>query len=226
MTTRPDLAAQTPARDAPEIARFDRTQRIVHWTTATCVLVLIVTGLCLYAGPLSTLVGRRHLLRTVHVVAGIATFVPFLAGIVGRHGAALRADVMRINRWTRDDAYWLRRRPSRLGKFNPGQKLNATFLAAALVVMLVTGVIMNWFSLFALDTRTGATFVHDWFALGVGLAVLGHVWLALHDRDALHGMTHGTVTEGWARRHRPRWWAELRSDHEQQNEPVETAAPS
>src|SRR5262245_31188249 len=106
MTTRPDLAARTPALDAPAIPRFDRTQRIVHWTTATCVLVLIVTGLCLYAGPLSTLVGRRHLLRTVHVVAGLATFVPFLVSVAGRHGRALRADVVRINRWTRDDAQW------------------------------------------------------------------------------------------------------------------------
>ena len=33
----------------------------------------------------------------------------------------------------------------RLGKFNPGQKLNAAFIAGAAIVMLATGSIMKWF---------------------------------------------------------------------------------
>ena len=44
--------------------------------------------------------------------------------------------------------------------------------------MLATGAIMRWFEPFPIDWRTGATFVHDWFALGVWIAVLGHILFA------------------------------------------------
>ncbi len=37
-------------------------------------------------------------------------------------------------------------------------------------------------SAFPLDWRTGATFVHDWFALGIWVAVLGHIFFALRDQ--------------------------------------------
>lgn len=34
-----------------------------------------------------------------------------------------------------------------MGKFHPGQKLNAAFTPGAIVVMLTTGSIMHWFRL-------------------------------------------------------------------------------
>ena len=58
--------------------------------------------------------------------------------------------------------------------------------------MLATGLVLRFFSPFPLSWRTGATFVHDWTALALGLAVTGHVWLALADPDALRGMVSGT----------------------------------
>ena len=72
--------------------------------------------------------------------------------------------------------------------------------------MLGTGAIMKWFSLFPLDWRTGATFVHDWFALWIWLAVGGHVCFAFRDPMALGAMLRGTVTARWARTQRPRWY--------------------
>ena len=41
---------------------------------------------------------------------------------------------------------------------------------------------MKWFDLFPLDWRTGATFVHDWFALGIWVAVIGHILFAVTRR--------------------------------------------
>jgi formate dehydrogenase subunit gamma len=134
-----------------------------------------------------------------------------LVGIVGRHGARLRRDLGRINRWSADDRVWLRRRTrdqARLGKFNPGQKLNATFLGAAIVLMLGTGIVMRWFAPFPLSWRTGATFVHDWVALGVWIAVLGHIVFALRDPEALGSMRRGPISARWARTRRPRWYEE------------------
>lgn len=200
---------------AQAILRFDRVERAVHWTTATLFAVLMATGAALYAGPISEYVGRRALLREVHVYAGLLLPLPFLLGMAGRWGWQLRADLSRLNRWSRDDARWLRRKhrrpPSRLdlGKFNPGQKLNATFLGAAIVLLLATGLILRFNAPFSNSWRTGATFVHDWFAFGVWLAVAGHIWFALRDPIALRGMTRGTVTRYWARTERPRWYREV-----------------
>jgi formate dehydrogenase subunit gamma len=131
--------------------------------------------------------------RTIHVVTGLALPVPILIGILGRWGAALRRDLGAINR-------------RGVGKFKTGQRLNATFLGASILVMLATGSVMKWFSLFPLDWRTGATFVHDWFALGIWLSVGAHMYLAFRDPIALGGMRRGTVTARWARTTRPRWY--------------------
>ena len=195
----------------PDLVRFARAERVVHWCTATLMLTLMATGAALYAGPVSTFVGRRELVRTVHVFAGLALPVPLIIGLVGRWGASLRRDLGRLNRWSRGDRRWFRKKfraQVRLGKFNPGQKLNAVFLGAAGLVMLGTGIILKWFNLFPIDYRTGATFVHDWFAIGIWLAVGGHILFALRDPVALGAMLRGWVPARWARQNRPRWYEE------------------
>jgi formate dehydrogenase subunit gamma len=176
-----------------QIVRFDLTERIVHWATAALVITLMLTGAAMYAGPVSTLVGRRVLMRNVHVIAGLALPIPILVALVARHaGAALRADIRELNRYTR--------------KFNLGQRINASFLAAAGTVLLATGIMLKWHDPFSDDLRTGATFVHDWFAIGVWIAVLGHIAFALRDPTALRGMAKGTVPGRWARDTHPRWY--------------------
>jgi formate dehydrogenase subunit gamma len=205
--TQPDVV-----RDQP-ILRFDRVERTLHWVNATLFGVLMLTGAALYAGPISVIVGNREIVRTIHVYSGLALPIPLLVAIMGRRGTRLRTDLGRLNRWSRDDRRWFRRRHRHevaLGKFNPGQKVNAAFIGGAAIVMLGSGSIMHWFDHFSIDTRTGATFVHDWFALGIWVAVLGHIMFALRDGDALDSMIGGTVPAAWARKHAPLWYEELR----------------
>jgi formate dehydrogenase subunit gamma len=199
--------------DSPStFLRFDRVERTLHWVNATMFITLMLTGAALYAGPVSTLVGHRLLVRTVHVYCGLALPIPLLVAVVGRRGARLRTDLARLNRWSRDDARWFRRKyrtDVQLGKFNPGQKLNAAFIAGAGVVMLGTGSVMHWFDRFPLDWRTGATFVHDWFALGIWVAVLGHIVFALRDSESLESMLGGEIAASWVRHKTPLWYEEL-----------------
>jgi formate dehydrogenase subunit gamma len=204
---------------APEIERFDPAERAVHWVTATLVITLILTGAVLYIGELSVLVGRRALIRNVHVAAGLSLPIPILLAVLTRAGRALRRDLVRLNRWSIDDRRWWRRRSrddAKLGKFNPGQKLNAAYLAGALVVMIGSGSIMRFFEPFPDAWRTGATSVHDWFALGIGLSVLGHIGIAMRDPVAMRAMRSGPVPQSWARKRRPRWYEEMTGppDHE------------
>jgi formate dehydrogenase subunit gamma len=195
-----------------ELERFDRVERAVHWITAALVGTLVATGAILYLGDLSALVGRRDLIRNIHVAAGLSLPVPILVALLSSAGRGLRRDFVRLNRWSVDDRRWWRRDARgrvQLGKFNPGQKLNASFLGGALVVMLLTGSMMRFFSPFPDNWRTGASSVHDWFALGIGLSLIGHVMFATRDPIAMRAMRSGPVPQSWARAHRPLWYAEL-----------------
>jgi Prokaryotic cytochrome b561 len=94
-----------------------------------------------------------------------------------------------------------RKAPQVVDKFNPGQKLNAIFIGAAIVVMLATGAMLKWFRFFPVDWRTGATFVHDGFPFAIFFVVAGHVLFALAHPESLRSMIKGWVTKAWAARH-------------------------
>ncbi|GGT40945.1 formate dehydrogenase subunit gamma [Streptomyces kurssanovii] len=190
--------------------RFTRAERLLHRTTAALMLLCIVTAAVLYVPQLAELVGRRYLVVTVHQWAGLLLPVPFVLALVSR---AFRADLRRLNRFAPYDRAWLRAvrrrehgpsaRPA--GKFNAGQKIYAAWTAGAVLVMLGTGLLMWFTGLAPLVWRTSATFVHDWLSLAVGIAVAGHIAMALADPEARRGIRTGSVERQWARDHHPRW---------------------
>ena len=199
---------ELPAR----VARFTRVERIAHWVNAVLFTVTMSTGAMFYFGIGQSLFSDRELVRAVHVYSGLGILVAFAVAVIPRWGRSLRRDARRINRWSSDDVRWLKtfgRDPGvRLGKFNPGQKLNAAFVGAAALVLAGTGSIMYWNQSFSTDTRTGADFVHQWFGWLIWITVFGHIVLAFRDFESLRGMTRGTVSTAWAKHHRPRWYAE------------------
>lgn len=202
------------------VLRFDRVERAVHWVNAALFLILIATGAALYFTPLIAVVGRRQLIEQIHLYTGLSLPLPLLLGVAGGWGRLLRRDAGRINRWSEEDMRWLRglvdtasgRRPAgarpRLGKFNPGQKLNAAFVAGGGLVMLGTGALLRWYVPFPLSWRAGATFVHNWLAVIFVILTAGHIMLALADREALRAMLVGRVSRAWAARHAPAWLQE------------------
>ena len=195
------------------VVRFSRAERYLHWTNATLFLLLLATGMTLYVPALSTVVGRRLVVKDIHVYSGLLLPVPLLLAYGGRWRDSVRRDIRRFARWSTDDRQWLfslgRRAKGRLGKFNAGQKLNAIFVAGCIPLMLVTGSIMRWFDPFPLAWRTGATFVHDWIALTLLVVVVGHIATALAEPIALRSMARGTMPAAHVARRHPRWWAEV-----------------
>jgi formate dehydrogenase subunit gamma len=196
--------------------RFSRAERAVHWITAVLMVFCIVTAAVLYNGSLSIDVGHRHVVELIHVYSGFALPAPMLFGVAS---AAYRADLARLNRFGSSDWRWLRFRTRRdgsirVGKFNAGQKLNAALTAGAILVLLGSGLLMYYPGLARLPWRTGATFVHDWFALAVGLLVLGHIAHAIKDREARRGMRTGRVSASWADAEHAAWAAEAGLDVE------------
>lgn len=204
-------SAPGPAAPAEEVQRFTAAERWVHRSVALLMGVCLVTAAILYNGALMMVVGHRQLVSDVHVWSGIALPVPMLLGAAS---AAYRRDVSRLDRFGRADWRWLRSRSRRdgtipVGKFNAGQKVNAWLVAASTGVLLGTGVLMHWTGLVQLSWRSGATFVHDWVALGLGLLVVGHILQASKDPEARRGMRTGRVSRRWARAEHGRWADEV-----------------
>jgi formate dehydrogenase subunit gamma len=193
-----------------QLLRFTRPVCWIHGLTGGLLIVCILTAAVLYNGSLAVLVGNRYLVEQIHVYSGFALPVPILVGLVSR---SYRLDLRRLNRFDPQDWRWLRSRTRRdgripVGKFNAGQKLNAALSAGAIGALLITGTVMYFTNLTRLSWRSGATFVHDWFALALGLLVVGHILYALRDSDAMRGMRNGLVPLRWARRQHAAWAAE------------------
>ncbi|MFD3487134.1 cytochrome b/b6 domain-containing protein [Streptomyces sp. NPDC058665] len=215
-TPRPSDRPDGPPSDRPEPARprlrrrFSRAERMVHRATGVLMLVCVVTAASLYVPQLAELVGRRHLVVTLHEWSGLLLPAPFLLGLAS---PSFRADLRRLNRFAPHDKEWLRavrRRDFRpesrpAGKFNAGQKVYGGWIAGAVLVMLATGLMM-WFTwLTPLVWRTSATFVHDWLSLAVGLVLVGHIGMAFADPEARRGMRTGSVERPWAEREHALW---------------------
>jgi len=202
-----------PTSRIARVLRFDRVQRTAHWVNSALFGTLMFTAIPLYFGSFFGVVFPRHVIEMIHLWCGLALPIPIIVSMLGPWGRAMRRDVKRINAWTHQEIRWLfslGRTPLEADKFNPGQKLNAIFIAAAIVVMLVTGSMLQWFRFFSVSLRQGATFVHDAFAFAIFAVVIGHIVMALTHRDALRSIFKGWVSEQWAKAHAPKWLEEYR----------------
>lgn len=190
-----------------QIERFDRTERLVHWTTAILLLCLLVTGTILYVPALMLRVGNRATIVNIHVISGLALVVPLLLGLVGPWRSGLVQDLRRLDRFQKVDFDFLRprRHAVSIGKFNGGQKLAAAIFGGGMAVMIITGVVMRWSPPFPNDWARGATLVHDTIYLLLFALVLGHVTMALSRPVQLKSMLTGRVPRKWAERHEPAW---------------------
>ena len=200
---RPTSVSRTTMR----VLRFDRVQRCAHWANALLFAILILTAIPLYFGSFFGVVLERHTVQEIHLWTGLALPLPLIVSVIGPWGRRMRSDVTRFNYWTRDEVRWLRtlgRSDLQAEKFNPGQKLNAIFVAASIPVMLITGAMLQWFHFFPVSLRVGATFVHDVFSFALTLVIVGHIYMAL-TRGTLRSMIDGTVGDDWANRHAPQW---------------------
>ncbi len=200
--------AETTYPPSDRMRRFTAGERWLHLSFGMLMALLIATAAFLYVDPLSAIVGRRALLATVHFWTGLLLPVPVLAAVA--LSPAFRSDARRLNRFQPADWVWLRAalrldtsQPS--GKFNAGQKLNSAFVLAATIVLFGTGLMLHFFEPLPDNIRTGATFVHDMFALAVVVMGVGHFWMAWHDPQARLGLRTGYVPRSWASRRHSLW---------------------
>jgi len=208
------------ATDPARLPRYGRTERTVHWVHATAFCILLGSGLCLYLPSLAEAVGRRPILKSIHVYTALAWVIALLAVVALGDRRALRRTVREVEYLDADDRAWLRGRHTPQGRLNAGQKLNTVATAAFAILFAISGFFL-WYG--ERDTRfrfANTLLIHDWLMYVSLILFLGHLYLALimpRTRHSLSGITRGWVREDWARRRHPKWVAALRASEGDEN---------
>ncbi|MFP3569690.1 formate dehydrogenase subunit gamma [Paraburkholderia sp. SIMBA_030] len=203
------------AADAKRIVRYTANERTNHWITAISFVLLALSGLALFHPSmfwLTALFGGGQWTRILHPFVGVVMFVSFLI-------LALR--FWHHNLLDRDDRQWLRQiddvlanREDKLpevGRYNAGQKLLFFLMAACLILLLLSGIVIwrRYFSdYYPVSVIRLAALIHAVTAFVLIVGIIVHVYAALWIKGSIGAMTRGTVTLGWARKHHPRWFRE------------------
>jgi formate dehydrogenase subunit gamma len=209
MDTRVTARPTSPApAERSTIRRFSRTERAVHWIHASAFFVLLFTGLVLYLPSLTEKIGRRPLMKDIHIDTAIAWAAALALVVLVGDRRGLRRTLRELDLYDRDDRLWLRRVPRPQGRFNAGQKLNAALTASFAVLFAVSGTLL-WLGERNHAFQWSSTILlHDGLMYVSLVLLVGHLYLALiypSTRHALRGMTTGSVRRDWARRHHPKW---------------------
>ena len=149
----------------------------MHWIHASAFCVLLVSGLCLYLPSLAEAVGRRPLLKTIHIYTAVAWAAALVLVVVLGDRRALRRTIHEVDLFDADDRAWLRGRHAPQGRLNAGQKLNTIATAAFAILFAVSGFFL-WLG--ERDTRfrlAHALLVHDYLMYVSVVLLLGHLWL-------------------------------------------------
>lgn len=195
------------------IRRFSVSERAVHWIHASVFFSLLASGAVLYFPALSVAVGRRQVVKDVHLWSALAWLVAILVVVIVGDRSALRRTLSEADRFDADDGRWLTGRRAPQGRFNAGQKLNLILTGVLTVLFTVSGLLL-WLG--EQDTRfrlDGSIALHDGVTLISLFLLTGHLYLALihpSTRHALRGITRGDVREDWAEAHHAKWVARER----------------
>lgn len=204
------------SRKSDLILRTKFAERLCHWMIVLCFFLAATSGLSWFFPTfswLSAFLGTPQMARLLHPFLGIAVFVGLCFMFVRfvKYNLPARSDVI----WFRNIRGVLMNRhdqPLQIGKYNAGQKILFWAIMAAILVLLVSGLIM-WRAYFAeffsIPVLRMAILAHSVAGIGLILLIVGHIYLAIWVRGSISGMVTGYVSRAWARQHHDRWAAEL-----------------
>jgi formate dehydrogenase subunit gamma len=202
--------------DPVTVDRYSGGARINHWITATCLVLLALSGLTLFSPWLfflTGLFGGGQWTRAIHPWLGVVLFFSF---------AGLFLRFWRANLWKSEDGTWLARlrdvlsgheeRLPEVGKYNAGQKAVFWLMSILIIVLISSGLVM-WDQYFYgytnIEQKRLAVLVHSMAAITIICVWIVHVYAAIWVRGTIRAMTRGSVTGGWAWRHHRKWLREL-----------------
>ena len=201
-------------RDPRDLQRYKPDERVNHWITGICFILLALSGLAFFHPaffPLTALFGGGEWTRIAHPIIGLIMTVAFLQLFLRfRH----------LNQMTEVDREWLSRVKEMMdgddhnmpeaGKYNGGQKRMFWIMAICVALLFVSGILI-WRSQFSIPTdlaRIGAV-VHAATAAVMIAMIMVHVYAAIWVKGTIRAMWYGTVTRAWAKQHHRAWYREM-----------------
>jgi len=205
--------------DPVVVDRYTAGARINHWITATCLVLLALSGLALFHPSLyslTSLFGGGEATRAIHPWIGVVLFFSF---------AGLFLRFWHLNLWRGADTTWLARLGKvlrnkdhedpelvEIGKYNAGQKVVFWGMTVLILVLIGSGLVIwdQYFSQYTDVTQKRlAVLIHAVAAVTIICVWIVHVYAAIWVRGTIGAMTRGQVTGGWAWRHHRKWLKEL-----------------
>jgi formate dehydrogenase subunit gamma len=196
------------------IERFSTSERVLHWIVTCSFFTLLLSGLGLYSRLFNgyfTLFGGGRNAILFHKIAGVVFFFSSIYMFLNH-----KKDVSTFDP---DDKLWIEQRGGYLsrddshfniGKYNPGQKLFAIFIAAVTLILGVTGIFIWMPASFPRWVVQLSLMTHGLMFVGAVMFVVVHVYLAtIGNPGTIEAMLYGDVRRLWAKKHHPKWYKEM-----------------
>jgi formate dehydrogenase subunit gamma len=221
-------------RSGRTIVRFNAFERFVHWMTATCFIILAISGLNITFGrplllPLIGLEAFSEWSQWAKYAHNYLSF-PFTIGVVLIFLMWIAGNIP-----NKVDVEWAKRGAGLIGqdhppayRFNGGQKAIYWIVVIGGALVAVTGYVLM-FPFFTTGIRGMqlAQIVHAVVAVLFIAAMLAHIYIGTIGMEgAFEGMGSGEVDVNWARQHHSLWLAErdARAADDARSRPAVTAA--
>ena len=200
-------------RSGRTIVRFNGAERFVHWMTASCFIVLALSGLNITFGrplllPLMSPEAFTAWSEWAKYAHNYLSF-PFTLGVILIFFMWIAGNIP-----NRVDVQWFKRGGGIVGhdhppayRFNGGQKAIYWIVVLGGSAVAVSGYVLI-FPFYGTDIETmqTAAMVHGVIAMLFIAAMLGHVYIGTIGMEgAFEAMGEGTVDVNWANEHHSLW---------------------
>jgi formate dehydrogenase subunit gamma len=200
-------------RSGRTIVRFNAFERFVHWMTATCFIVLALSGLNISFGKplLLPLIGADAFTAWSQWAKYAHNYLsfPFTLGVILIFFMWIGGNIP-----NRTDVAWFKRGGGIVGhdhppaeRFNGGQKMIYWIVVLGGAAVAVSGYVLM-FPFYGTDIQDMqvAQIVHSVVAMLFVAAMLGHIYIGTIGMEgAFEAMGEGAVDLNWAKEHHSLW---------------------
>jgi formate dehydrogenase subunit gamma len=216
--------------DVPRVERFNFLARFSHWGHTVTFLLCLFTGLVLFLDGvnwLAAIFGGYAGAGLVHRIAAVGmTIVIVIGGVFGFKGVI--EWIKDLLRFGKNDIIFVMKFPLEfLGfpvkmppqtRFNGGEKGNSMLTPTSVMLLVLSGYIMWFPTIFPGGLVRVAYWTHDIAMVLATFMVCMHGYLgSFHpgSGESFWGMWKGTVRSDWAQHHHAIWYEESYGDKDQ-----------
>lgn len=196
------------------VLRFVPSERWFHNAVMFSFVFLLVTGMAMiFHNLLGMRNESRDFLSLSHKVMAVFFIVVPAAIFAFGDRKVWRENIRLATTWNRHDFDWLMKKPLTNiikgvdlppeDKFNPGQKVWMMLAFNGSLLLALSGIVI-WIS----QSAILFLFIHTTLTFIVGMALAGHIFMALINSDTREGVgsiIDGEVDSDWAKHHHPLW---------------------